>query len=163
MRHFNCLCRRERNGLHFPKYLYLLLDRKPSSLPPPDSLAKTLGIYPRNARVLLGRGSMLLASVPFGTRPYRRKSLCTDIVVREDRDAAETVEHVRPQQHRHGRAVLEQCRRMGKHGRVLKGGKMRKRILLLSLGSCRAWSGRARPIDVSAHLIFSVPLVFHIS
>ena len=56
-----------------------------------NSLAKTSGIYPRNACVLSGRGSMLLASVPFGTRPYRRKSLSTNIFVREDRDAVEAV------------------------------------------------------------------------
>ncbi len=56
-----------------------------------DSLAKTPGIDPRNACVLSGRDSMLLASVPFGTRPYRGKRLRSDIVVREDRDAVEAI------------------------------------------------------------------------
>ncbi len=38
---------------------------------------------------------MLLASVPFGTRPYCRQSLRTDIVIRENRDAVEAVHHKR--------------------------------------------------------------------
>ncbi len=38
---------------------------------------------------------MLLASVQVGTRPYRRKSLCTDIVVHENRYAVEAVHYKR--------------------------------------------------------------------
>ena len=39
---------------------------------------------------------MLLASVPFGTRPYRRQSLPADVIVHEDRDAVEAVDRKRP-------------------------------------------------------------------